>query len=79
MRNKNKITSQPLRTKQAPKMVAKMVNNLPKMVKVQPRKKATVVFEPNKSSSYMMNKVRKSGIQASKKAGLIRQIKKNKA
>lgn len=38
----------------------------------------TVAFSPTASKTTMMKRVRKSGVPASKKAGMIRQISRNK-
>lgn len=41
-------------------------------------KAQTVAWNPNASKSEMMRQVRQSGVPASKKAGMIRQISQNK-
>ncbi len=66
-----KITKAPMRT---------FAKSMPlKAKKVMPMKRAkTVAFSPTASKTTMMKRVRKSGVPASKKAGMIRQISRNK-
>lgn len=47
-------------------------------IKTSLTKSKTVAWEPNASKTDMMRKVRQSGVPASKKAGMIRQISQNK-
>lgn len=53
-----------------PQLVNKIKSPLPKA--------QTVAWNPNVSKSEMMRQVRQSGVPASKKAGMIRQISQNK-